>query len=131
MMLIRYNGKLIDFSYFGSGLANGGSAGLFYSYMLSWAGFLAVMTSMAELASMAPTSSGQYYWVYILAPKPVRKLLSYLTGKSKHQCYSGTFTERRLRMVIYRGLAGDGFHVWLSLRNADTGAFGAKLSRVV
>ncbi|KAF2790303.1 hypothetical protein K505DRAFT_352032 [Melanomma pulvis-pyrius CBS 109.77] len=76
-LMLTWEGILV---YFGSGLSNGGSAGLFYSYLLSWAGFLSVMTSMAELASMAPTSSGQYYWVYMLAPKSVRKLLSYLTG---------------------------------------------------
>jgi amino acid transporter len=83
LVLVEFSQHVADTynrSYFGSGLSNGGSAGLFYSYLLSWAGFLAVMTSMAELASMAPTSSGQYYWVYILAPKPIRKLLSYITG---------------------------------------------------
>ena len=36
---------------------------------------------MAELASIAPTSSGQYHWVYMLSPPSVRKILSYLTGE--------------------------------------------------
>jgi choline transport protein len=67
-------------SYFAFGLGNGGSAGLVTSYILSWAGFLAIMTPLAELASMAPTSSGQYHWVYMLAPASYRKFLSYLTG---------------------------------------------------
>jgi choline transport protein len=60
---------------------NGASAGLVTSFILSWFGFLAVMASLAELASLAPTSSGQYHWVYLLAPKSSRKLLSYLTGQ--------------------------------------------------
>lgn len=70
----------IFYSYFGFGLANGGSAGLITSFILSWVGFLAVMTPLAELASMAPTSSGQYHWVFMLAPRSARNLLSYLTG---------------------------------------------------
>lgn len=71
------------YRYFGFGLANGGSAGLVTSFILSWFGFLAVMTPLAELASMAPTASGQYHWVFILAPKSTRKMMSYLTGKSQ------------------------------------------------
>lgn len=48
--------------------------------MLDWAGFMAIMIPLAELASMAPTSSGQYHWVFMLAPRNSRVLLSYLTG---------------------------------------------------
>ncbi|KAI1371399.1 amino acid/polyamine transporter I [Hypoxylon crocopeplum] len=76
-LMLTWEGVLV---YFGFGLANGGSAGLVTSFILSWVGFLAVMTPLAELASMAPTASGQYHWVYMLAPKSARKLLSYLTG---------------------------------------------------
>ncbi|KAF2740752.1 amino acid transporter-like protein [Polyplosphaeria fusca] len=76
-LMLTWEGILV---YFGSGLSNGGSAGLFCSYFISWVGFLAVMTSLAELASIAPTSSGQYHWVYMLSPVSIRKLLSYLTG---------------------------------------------------
>lgn len=75
-------------SYFGFGLANGGSAGLVTSFILSWAGFLTVMIPLAELASMVPTSSGQYHWVFILAPRRVRKLLSYLTGRPQSREFS-------------------------------------------
>ncbi len=66
--------------YFDFELENGGSAGLITSFILCWVGFLAVMTPLAELASMALTSSGQYHWVYMLAPPKIRNLLSYLTG---------------------------------------------------
>ncbi|XXH02250.1 hypothetical protein Hte_008619 [Hypoxylon texense] len=38
------------------------------------------MTPLAELASMAPTASGQYHWVFMLAPKSSRTMMSYLTG---------------------------------------------------
>ncbi|KAL8808966.1 MAG: hypothetical protein Q9200_003855 [Gallowayella weberi] len=62
------------------GLANGGSAGLVYGYLLSWFGTVAIFVSMAELGSMAPTISGQYHWVAVLAPSCCGKFLSYLTG---------------------------------------------------
>ncbi|CAJ2509237.1 Uu.00g142630.m01.CDS01 [Anthostomella pinea] len=76
-LMLTWEGVLV---YFGFGLANGGSAGLVTSFILSWFGFLAVMVPLAELASMAPTSSGQYHWVFMLAPHRTRNILSYLTG---------------------------------------------------
>jgi amino acid transporter len=45
------------------GLGNGGSAGLLYTNLATWIGFIAVYASMGELGSMAPTSGGQYHWV--------------------------------------------------------------------
>ncbi|MCJ1475970.1 hypothetical protein MMC13_004634 [Lambiella insularis] len=36
--------------------------------------------SLAEMASMAPTSGGQYHWVSELAPPKYQKVLSYVTG---------------------------------------------------
>lgn len=41
---------------------------------------LCVAYSMAELCSEYPVAGGQYSWVYILAPKSVRRQFSYLTG---------------------------------------------------
>ncbi|KAI0911324.1 amino acid/polyamine transporter I [Ustulina deusta] len=76
-LMLTWEGVLV---YFGFGLANGGSAGLVTSFVLDWAGFMAIMIPLAELASMAPTSSGQYHWVFMLAPRNSRVLLSYLTG---------------------------------------------------
>jgi amino acid transporter len=35
---------------------------------------------ISELASMAPTSGGQYHWCAMLAPPKYMKILSYLTG---------------------------------------------------
>ncbi|KAI1084204.1 amino acid transporter [Whalleya microplaca] len=59
---------------------NGGYAGAIYGYIIVWIGTLCVFASMGELASMAPTSGGQYHWVYMLAPTKSRKFLSYLIG---------------------------------------------------
>jgi choline transport protein len=36
--------------------------------------------SMCEMASMAPTSGGQYHWVSEFAPRSAQKFLSYVTG---------------------------------------------------
>ncbi|KAI1374517.1 amino acid transporter [Hypoxylon crocopeplum] len=59
---------------------NGGSAGSIYGFIIVWIGTLCVFSTMGELASMAPTSGGQYHWVYMLAPPSSRKFLSYLIG---------------------------------------------------
>lgn len=42
------------------GLGNGGSAGLLYTNLATWIGFIAVYASLGEQGSMAPTSGGQY-----------------------------------------------------------------------
>lgn len=44
--------EILRISFFVVGLANGGPAGLIYSFLIAWIGFLAVMASLAELASM-------------------------------------------------------------------------------
>lgn len=62
------------------GLANGGYAGVLYGYIIVWLGNISVFTTLSELASMAPTSGGQYHWVAMLAPRRCAKFLSYITG---------------------------------------------------
>jgi len=62
------------------GLIAGGVAGLFWSYIWTYAGMTLVVLSLAEMASMAPTSGGQYHWVSEFAPPKYQKLLSYFTG---------------------------------------------------
>lgn len=62
------------------GLVDGGLAGLFWSYVWTFLGFSFVVLSLAEMASMAPTSGGQYHWVSEFAPPSQQKLLSYFTG---------------------------------------------------
>ncbi|TAQ86145.1 hypothetical protein B7494_g5542 [Chlorociboria aeruginascens] len=65
---------------FGGNFTNGGFAGAVYGFLICWIGTVCVFTSMAELASMAPTSGGQYHWVSMLAPKSYQKFLSYIVG---------------------------------------------------
>lgn len=76
-ILITWEGSLILFT---TGLTNGGSAGLVYGYLLVWIGTISVFTTMAELASMAPTAAGQYHWVSMLAPPSIKNFMSYIMG---------------------------------------------------
>ncbi|KAK7737482.1 hypothetical protein SLS53_006555 [Cytospora paraplurivora] len=62
------------------GLVNGGTAGTIWMFLICWTGFLLINTSMAEMASMAPTSGGQYHWVSEFAPRRYQKPLSYVMG---------------------------------------------------
>lgn len=62
------------------GLTGGGRAGLIWSYMWCFVGYLPVFLCMAEMASMAPISGSQYHWVSELAPEEWQKPLSYITG---------------------------------------------------
>ena len=63
------------------GLVDGGLAGLFWSYIWTFIGFGIVIVSLAEMASMAPISGGQYHWVSEFAPPRYQKSLSYITGE--------------------------------------------------
>ncbi|KAI3324961.1 amino acid transporter-like protein [Xylariaceae sp. AK1471] len=76
-VLITWEGSLVLFL---TGLQNGGPSGIIYGFLLVWAGTLSVFITLSELASMAPTSGGQYHWVYMLAPPSTRKFFSYITG---------------------------------------------------
>jgi choline transport protein len=61
-------------------LNNGGTAGTIYMYIITAIGFTLAIISMAEMASMAPTTGGQYHWVSELAPPNAQKFLSYMIG---------------------------------------------------
>ncbi|KAK5136332.1 hypothetical protein LTR08_003705 [Meristemomyces frigidus] len=61
-------------------LPNGGLAGMVWMYTVSLFGFSFSILSMAEMASMAPTSGGQYHWVSEFAPRSAQRFLSYITG---------------------------------------------------
>jgi len=67
-------------------LTDGGTAGLLYGFIVVTIGFSFVYLSIAEMASMAPTSGGQYHWVSEFAPKSAQKFLSYLVG---WLCFTG------------------------------------------
>ncbi|ORY18373.1 putative GABA permease [Clohesyomyces aquaticus] len=65
---------------FALGFQNGGPSGLLYGYIVTWIGTLCIFITLSELASMAPTAGGQYYWCAMLGPRKWRKCLSYVTG---------------------------------------------------
>ncbi|KAL8901257.1 MAG: hypothetical protein Q9207_005289 [Kuettlingeria erythrocarpa] len=62
------------------GLINGGLASLVWMFLVASVGMGTVVLSLAEMASMAPTSGGQYHWASEFAPPSVQKFLSFLTG---------------------------------------------------
>jgi len=65
---------------FNVGLQDGGPAGLVYGFLFCWAGYTAVVASLAELTSRFPTAGGQYHWTYELAPPKYRNFISWITG---------------------------------------------------
>jgi Amino acid permease len=79
----------------GLSLGNGGTAGLFWTYLITIVGLIFVYVSLAELGSMIPTSGGQYFWVAVLAPPKYRNYLSYITGKTL-QNFADELTCRRM-----------------------------------
>ena len=87
------------------GLVDGGLAGLFWSYIWTFIGFGIVMISLAEMASMAPISAGQYHWVSEFAPPKYQKFLSYFTGKLRRIPIS-TFVLTLDRMDVDARMAG-------------------------
>lgn len=62
-------------------LFNGGTAGFIWMHLVAWSGFICINISMAEMASMAPTTGGQYHWVSEFAPYKSQKFLSFIIGR--------------------------------------------------
>ncbi|RGP74084.1 hypothetical protein FSPOR_1779 [Fusarium sporotrichioides] len=62
------------------GFTNGGYAGVFWCFVTTTTAYSAVVASLAEMASMAPTSGGQYHWVSEFSPPKYQKILSYASG---------------------------------------------------
>ncbi|KAL3431346.1 amino acid/polyamine transporter I [Aspergillus tetrazonus] len=58
----------------------GGPGGAVYAFIFAWTGTACCFAVLSELASMAPTSGGQYHWCAMLAPPSYMKFLSYMTG---------------------------------------------------
>ncbi|KAJ5810034.1 uncharacterized protein N7503_002252 [Penicillium pulvis] len=77
VLMCTWEAVLFGSSY---GLTDGGKGGMIYTYLGALAGFSFVILSMAEMASMAPTSGGQYHWVSEFAPPGSQAVLSYMTG---------------------------------------------------
>ncbi|KAI1335306.1 putative amino acid permease [Xylariaceae sp. FL0016] len=65
---------------FQGGLINGGPSTLVYGLIFSFFGSLATAASLAEMASISPTSGGQYHWVAVLAPARYSILCSWFAG---------------------------------------------------
>ncbi|KAI2636960.1 putative amino acid permease [Hypomontagnella submonticulosa] len=65
---------------FQGGLINGGPSTLVYGLIFSFFGSLATAASLAEMASISPTSGGQYHWVALLAPSRYAILFSWFAG---------------------------------------------------
>jgi choline transport protein len=65
---------------FSQAFNNGGPAGCIYGFIIAWSSTLSVYVVISELASMAPISSGQCYWVYILAAPRWKVFASYVVG---------------------------------------------------
>ncbi|VTT59384.1 unnamed protein product [Fusarium fujikuroi] len=61
-------------------LTSGGLPCLWYNFILSFLFTLAIGASLAEIASIYPTSGGQYHWVTALSPERGRKTASWMTG---------------------------------------------------
>ncbi|KAL9107470.1 MAG: hypothetical protein Q9227_007667 [Pyrenula ochraceoflavens] len=63
-----------------AGVFSGGFAGLFWTFIGTSIFYTPIVASIAEMASMAPTSGGQYHWVSEFAPPRYQKILSYASG---------------------------------------------------
>jgi hypothetical protein len=77
VLMISWEAMLNATSY---SIPNGGLPAMIWMYVVSLFGMGAAIVSMAEMASMAPTSGGQYHWVSEFAPKKLQKVLSYIIG---------------------------------------------------
>ncbi|KAI0874238.1 amino acid/polyamine transporter I [Hypoxylon argillaceum] len=65
---------------FTEAFANGGPAALAWGFPIAWLSSFSVYLCLAEMASIAPISGGQYFWVAILAPRKYKRFCGYLTG---------------------------------------------------
>lgn len=61
-------------------LINGGTAGAVWTYLAGWLLAFTTVLSLAEMASIAPTSGGQYHWASEFSPPSLQRPLSYLSG---------------------------------------------------
>ncbi|CZR57703.1 related to amino acid transporters [Phialocephala subalpina] len=58
-------------------LINGGTAGMIWGYLIVWIGYMLVFATVAEMASMAPTSGG---WTSVLGWQTGLASLAFLAG---------------------------------------------------
>jgi choline transport protein len=98
VLMISWEAMLNATSY---SIPNGGLPAMIWMYVVSLFGMGAAIVSMAEMASMAPTSGGQYHWVSEFAPKKLQKALSYIIGMFVS---TSEFLESELITVFHSGL---------------------------
>ncbi|KXL44695.1 hypothetical protein M433DRAFT_838 [Acidomyces richmondensis BFW] len=90
---------------FNEAFTNGGPAGAVYGFIIAWFSTLSVYTVISELASMAPIASGQYYWVYMLAPPRYKRVCSYVIGWLTSLAWIATVaTETLFAGLIIQGI---------------------------
>jgi len=65
---------------FGFGLVDGGTGGIFWTFIFGLIASKFLYLTLCELSSSFPTAGGQYQWVAECAPASARNLLSYCTG---------------------------------------------------
>jgi hypothetical protein len=94
VLMISWEAMLNATSY---SVPNGGLPAMIWMYVVSLFGMGAAIVSMAEMASMAPTSGGQYHWVSEFAPKKLQKVLSYIVGMF---IFTNSFSEYELILII-------------------------------
>lgn len=85
-------------------LYNGGTAGFIWMHLVAWSGFICINVSMAEMASMAPTSGGQYHWVSEFAPYNLQKFLSFIIGELGDPRPT-VYADHKCRMVLRSWMA--------------------------
>lgn len=61
-------------------ISTAGFGGFFWTFMACTACYASVVLSLAELASISPTSGGQYHWVSEFAPAGLQRYASYASG---------------------------------------------------
>lgn len=67
-------------SVMGAALISGGSVGLLYGYILTYLCSIAMAASLGEIASIYPSSAGQYSWAFSVSPVYCRRVISWYTG---------------------------------------------------
>src|SRR4051794_9536905 len=104
-------------------MINGGTAGLIWGYLIVWIGYMLVFATIAEMASMAPTSGGQYHWVSEFAPRSSQKFVSYLVGKKPMILNNETYAQW-FRLDFCLGMANRPRFARLFSRHHDTSTHG-------
>ena len=91
---------------FSQSFNNGGPAGAIYGFIIAWFSTMSVYTVISELASFAPISGGQYYWVYMLAPPRYKRISSYIVGWLTSLAWIATVaTETLFAGTMIQGIA--------------------------